>query len=586
MAKLNRKFWARAYRTPKLTRLAALTSLLLAIAIIWASNSYLTARFSETLRNESLIRAAAQTTNIQSILQRHAVLPFVLSRDPTLISALRSADYQNTTQRLVSYQNEIGAATILLADIAGQIVAASERTQLGATIRDFFYYSDALRDNGTVFVHGTPANGFNGFYYARKIEDAGKVLGVIIVSVDLQPLELAWRGSGINAVVTDSEDIVLLTTRQSWRFQPLTELLKLETEASAMRRALSLARISAAEEPYVLLDRQKFLRTETKIGFRGWRLTYFSPLDQVRVRVNAVLALEIMTLALFAALGLYLLARRVQRQSLLFRRESIELRGLNRRLSEEISERQKVEQTLQNAEQSLEQASKLAALGQMSAAVSHELNQPLAAMRTYLAGAKLLVQRKRLAEALTSFQRIDDLIERMGAITRQLKSYARKTGDDLRPLDMRVSISSSLALMAPQLKQMPVTIAKTLPKEPVMVLGDSLRLEQVIVNLLRNALDASKHRDAPQIDILLIPGETVTLAIRDNGEGIKDADQLFEPFFTTKKPGEGIGLGLAISAGIASEMGGRLVARNRREGTGAVFELQLPRLDHVRAAAE
>jgi two-component system C4-dicarboxylate transport sensor histidine kinase DctB len=199
-------------------------------------------------------------------------------------------------------------------------------------------------------------------------------------------------------------------------------------------------------------------------------------------------------------------------------------------------------------------------------------------MRTYLAGAKLLLQRNRSPEALSSFQRIDDLIERMGAITRQLKSYARKSGDELVPVDLRDSVNASLAMMSPQLSQMRVEISVTLPPDPVMVLGDKVRLEQVIVNLLRNALDAMKLEETPQLDILLVPGETVKLSVRDNGTGIENLKEMFEPFFTTKKPGDGVGLGLAISSGIAKDLGGRLLARNGRNG-GAVFEFQLPRMD-------
>ncbi|MBD3624133.1 MAG: sensor histidine kinase, partial [Rhodobacteraceae bacterium] len=83
-----------------------------------------------------------------------------------------------------------------------------------------------------------------------------------------------------------------------------------------------------------------------------------------------------------------------------------------------------------------------------------------------------------------------------------------------------------------------------------------------------------------------VQGRQVSLSVRDNGHGIKDPDALFEPFYTTKKPGEGVGLGLAISAGIAKELGGRLLARNA-EPQGAIFELRLPRADaRVAQAAE
>jgi two-component system C4-dicarboxylate transport sensor histidine kinase DctB len=258
-----------------------------------------------------------------------------------------------------------------------------------------------------------------------------------------------------------------------------------------------------------------------------------------------------------------------------FMRESAELRQLNKRLQREIAERERVQETLAVAEQTLEQSSKLAALGEMAAAVSHELNQPLAAMKTYLAGARLLLTRARPDEALSSFGRIDDLIERMGAITRQLKSYARKGAEELSPVNMGDALASSLSMMEPQLRQRQVEITRIVPDTPVEVMGDRMRIEQVMVNLLRNALDATKSERHPQVDIILSAGETATLTVRDNGPGIADKDALFEPFYTTKLPGEGVGLGLAISSGIVNDLGGRLTARDGQAG-GAVFEMSLP----------
>uniref|UniRef100_UPI00356B4FC0 sensor histidine kinase n=1 Tax=Phaeovulum sp. TaxID=2934796 RepID=UPI00356B4FC0 len=193
----------------------------------------------------------------------------------------------------------------------------------------------------------------------------------------------------------------------------------------------------------------------------------------------------------------------------------------------------------------------------------------------YLAGARLLLQRSRTEEALSSFQRIDDLIERMGAITRQLKSYARKGGEAFEEVDLRAALSSALTMMEPQLRARTVKISRSLPRRPVMVLADRIRLEQVIINLLRNALDATKSVAEPRIDLRLSAAETALLAVEDNGPGIVDLDKLFEPFWTTKKPGEGTGLGLAISSGIVKDLGGRLTARNG-EGGGAVFEVNLP----------
>ena len=213
----------------------------------------------------------------------------------------------------------------------------------------------------------------------------------------------------------------------------------------------------------------------------------------------------------------------------------------------------------------------------MSAAVSHELNQPLAARKTYLAGARVLLRRNRSEEAIISFKRIDDLIDRMGTITRQLKSYARKGQNTFSNVNMGNAIASSLSMMEPQLRQRRVLINKTLPSDPVLVLGDRLRIEQVLVNLLRNAIDATKSVRKPQVDILLTVNDMVTVTVKDNGLGIVSLEELFEPFYTTKQLGDGVGLGLAISSGIVKDLGGRLTARNTKLG-GAVFEMHLPKL--------
>ncbi|MXU65744.1 sensor histidine kinase [Oceanomicrobium pacificus] len=572
-------------RSTPLVRLSVAAAIVAAMAVLWFSNVLLTDRFTATSRNQGQLRAALYSGSIQSILQRHSVVPLILSRDSVLISALQSQDYQLTSQRLIDFQEELGAASIELLDVTGRVVAASDRHALSTNKSDQPYFTQALRESGTIFATSEPGEGAIGFHYARKVVDGLNTLGIIVVTVDLQRIEDSWRRSDVIAFVTDGSDNIILASRPSWRNQKLEDILRTE-EPNAVQRAISNRGVDGDQYNYVYIDDTPLLRNETKVGFRGWRLTYFSTLENIRARVNAVLAFEIMLMTLLAAAVVYFLSRRTARQSLLIRRESEELRALNARLSAEIEERQRVERTLEDTEQSLEQASKLAALGQMSAAVSHELNQPLAAMRTYLAGARLLIARNRSSEALSSFQRIDDLIERMGAITRQLKSYARKSNDDLQPLDLRDTVTGSLSMMTPQLSQSRVEILRRVPNSPVIVMGDAVRLEQIVVNLLRNALDATKGQDERKIEISLMAGQpNVRLTVRDNGHGLEDTDSLFEPFYTTKKPGEGIGLGLAISAGIASELGGRLIARNHPEG-GAVFELQLPLHQPTTRAAE
>ncbi|MEM8978198.1 MAG: ATP-binding protein [Pseudomonadota bacterium] len=555
-------------------RLLLITLLAIAILTVWVTNQRLTERFTETTRNRGEIRLALYSASILSELQRNSIVPQLLARDPTLISALSSKDYQQTTQRLLSFVDEIGAASLELLDIDGRIVASTVRQELGAIERDNPVFLNAIRGKDTAFTASEKETGAVDFSYSRRIDIPGETLGVIVVDVDLRKFERSWAGISDAVMVTDSTGNIVLATEPRWR--GLTEEAALERRSAptAIQRAVQ-ATADWAGAPDAYLSGEAVMRLESRIPFQGWRIVSFTTYNSIRERVNGVLAAEIMVFAILLAGAFYLLSRKSASLAGMFKRESEDLRALNERLQNEIGERQRVQANLEIAEQSLAQSSKLAALGEMSAAVSHELNQPLAAMKTYLAGARLLLGRRRPEEALSSFQRIDDLIERMGAITRQLKSYARKAGDTLVPVDMNDAVLSALSIMEPQLKQSDTLITKALPEKPVMVLADRVRLEQVIINLLRNAFDATRGLENPSIDLLLTVGETAVLAVRDNGAGIDDLDALFEPFYTTKQPGDGVGLGLAISSGIVSDLGGRLTARNGSE-SGAVFEMQLP----------
>jgi two-component system C4-dicarboxylate transport sensor histidine kinase DctB len=556
-------------------RLAAVLATLGAIAIVLVTNSWLTDRFSETTRNRAEVRLALYAGNLVSELQRTSVVPLLLSRDPELLQALESGNYTATSQRLMSFQQEIGAASILLVDRDGRTVGATNRNLLGVSHRQAPYFVEAQRTNDTIFSSGGREGGQMDFTYARALTADSRTLGVIVVEADLLKYERSWAGLTDAVLVTDSEGRVILSTEPRWRGLLLDEALAVQDAPSALSRAFQATTDWAGRPPDAYVRGQAVLRVEARVPFRGWRIVAFTALDQVRERVNTILALEIMAFAILLAAAFYLASRRAWSMTNRFRRESAELRLLNSRLQRAIAEREKVRQDLAVAEATLAQSSKLAALGEMSAAVSHELNQPLAAMKTYLAGARLLLQRKRPEEALASFQRIDDLIERMGAITRQLKSYARKGGEAFEEVDVRAALSSALAMMEPQLKARVVRITRTVPRTPVLVLADRLRLEQVLINLLRNALDATKSVAEPRIDLTVTQTDAVRMTVRDNGHGIKDLENLFEPFYTTKKPGEGVGLGLAISSGIVNDLGGRLTARNA-EGGGAAFTVELP----------
>ncbi|QIE42540.1 sensor histidine kinase [Rhodobacteraceae bacterium SC52] len=565
-------------------RLAFAALIAVALVVIGVTITVLGARRTEAIRNQAELRLTLFAGNVMSELRRSSIVPQLLARDPLLTSALESRDFSQSSQRLIEYRDELGVARLMLLDRDGRTVASSDRVDIGKEHRNEPYMVDALRADTTVFTSIFGDVGRPLFVYSRKLTRAGELLGVITVEVDLFKYERSWDGISEAVIVKDSNDVVLLTTEPRWRGKTEAAALAQEPPKNALVRALR-ARTDVFDAENSVLDGQSVMRSQARVPFQGWRIVSFSTYTPVRERVASVVALQVMAFAIMAAGLFYLTSRAAERRSLRLQRESAELRKLNLLLQREISERQKAERSLEVAEQTIAQSSKLAALGEMSAAVSHELNQPLAAMKTYLAGARLLVRRQRSEEAIVSFQRINDLIDRMAAITRQLKSYASKGGDAIGRVDLRAAVDSSLAMMQPQFRQRAIGLTVSLPDAAADVLAEQFRLEQVIVNLLRNAVDATRGRPDPQIDIILVAGDQVTLSVLDNGTGIVDLDALFEPFYTTKAAGDGVGLGLAISSSIVADLGGRLTARNRPEG-GAVFEVQLPKFGDDRIAAQ
>ncbi len=574
--------WVRPGPITWRVRLVLMALFALAVVTIWTTNALLTERFTSDTRIQAQLRLANYSRDLQSDLSINRIVPRLLAQDHSLIGALDSSDYTTSSQRLINLMDDNLVASLQLLDLDGRVVASSDRERLGENHRNAPFFVDALRSSISPFTILPREEGGFRFLHSRRVDSGQNPAGVIVAESDLRKFERAWLGTGLDAIlVMDSTGRIILATENRWRGLSEEEALALEPPQSAIERAIDWTSFT----PDAFLLGEGVMRLETSLKFQGWRMVSFTPYASVRERVNGVLALEIMGFAILLSVVFYALSRRTAFRMALFQRESAELRALNSRLQREIAERERVQETLAVTEQTLEQSSKLAALGEMSAAVSHELNQPLAAMKTYLAGARLLINRNRTDEALAAFKRIDGLIERMGAITRQLKSYARKGGETFVPVNVKDALMSSLSMMEPQLRQRQIRITQVLPDEPVIVMGDRVRVEQVIINLLRNAIDATKSVPDPEIEILLAKGETARLAVRDNGHGIEDPDLLFEPFYTTKQPGDGVGLGLAISSGIVADMGGRLTARNGQAG-GAVFDVQLPIHDTARDAAE
>ena len=260
-------------------------------------------------------------------------------------------------------------------------------------------------------------------------------------------------------------------------------------------------------------------------------------------------------------------------------------------LEREVAERIAAEAELRRAQNELIQASKLSALGQVSAGMSHELNQPLSAIRSFAENAGKLFDLGRVDEARDNLVRIAQLTERMARIMRNLRTFARREDEEIVPVNLSSVIDDSLALLDQRMTQMDVRLTRALPHTDVWVHGGPVRLQQVMVNIVANALDAMEDAASRELFIGLVEDEDhATLTVRDSGAGIPEQvlNDIFVPFFTTKEVNEGLGLGLSISYGIVTAFGGSISAGNV-PGGGAEFSIRLirtsvPETSHAGAA--
>ena len=560
-------------------KLFLLILLITTLTVLFVTNSFFTSRFSDIIKRQGQLNLIKNTDNILNELQKNSIIPQLLVYDQEITKSLISRDFSILSDRFSLFLNDVSIASISLLDKNGKLVAFSAKENFKRKVSYQRFPKNADIKLETVMTVSRENGNKFGFFYSRIIEYEGEFLGMILIEVDLQKFEQAWVENEETIIITDSEGIIILATEPSWKGLTEKQAFQIKTPENTLKRAYNAtAEWTNLKEVDTYPDTQAAIRSNGAIPLMNWKISSFTNYSSVREKVNTILAFEIFLLLFLIVFSLYLLNRKNIVRLNLFEEETFKLKELNKRLTEEIKQRKRVEKNLLAVEQTLEQHSKLAALGEMSAAISHELNQPLAAMKTYLAGASLLLKRNRPNETVTALMRIDDLIQRMGGITKQLKSFARKNTESFVPLNFNEAFLSAIAIMEPQLKQTKVKIETFIEPEPIIIMADQQRLEQVIINLLRNALDAVMEVEEPEIEMSLYKDDSAIFSIKDNGKGISNLETIFEPFQTTKDLGKGLGLGLAISSNIISEFGGTLQGKNL-SSNGAEFKITLPLFD-------
>ena len=569
----------------------------------------------ERVGNERLDLYAS---TVQAAHKRFDYLPFIVAGDQQVHQLLQGQGVpganDNVNRKLEAWQQQARATDLYLMNSRGKVVASSNwqlpHSFIGQDYHFRPYFRDAMQGKQGQFFAVGVTTGRPGLFLSRPVIVNDQVIGVAVIKIDMAELEQDWASGGENIWVADQDGVIFLASDVRWRYKSLTKLpastlnrLKAEQKYSdneVVPLPLSARKDSPQGRPIIELQQlgdgsanktksTRYLIHHRQIESLGWSLYYLSDLQPLSDSNKHVILIAGLVAALMAALGL-VVANRLRHQQQLEQRvasRTQELNQSNRQLLQEINERTKAEEELRQTHEGLIQAEKLAAIGQLSAGLVHEISQPLSAMQTFIASTRLLVERGQTDTALENINDINSMSRRVSAIVSHLKTFASKSRDNRVRVELSQVVDNALLILNSRRSKSQVKLNWSAPAKPIYVKADEIKLEQVLVNLIRNALDAIDSADLPvdneatdpagllQIELVIEEGKA-NLYIKDNGAGIdpEDLPKVFDPFFTTKDTGEGLGLGLSVSQGIARDFGGDLLASDR-PGGGTIFKLSL-----------
>lgn len=605
---------------PRLIRQLFLPPLIIALMIglgyigFWVSEYYGIRTLSDN--GERQLELHART--VESELSKYTYLPSLLELESS-VSRLLADPSQETRQTVNDYLEGLNrrsrSRAIYVMDTTGRVLATSNwrdaDSYQGEDLSFRAYFQNAVRGQPGRFYGIGSTNGEPGYYLAHGLEEHGKIIGVAVVKVRLEALEERWQRARLEAFVSDENGIIILSSDPARRLKavrPLSDDTK-ERLAHSLQyywatlnelEPLARERLNEGTEKLTFPANSEVVNDEREVSYLAqtrplsdtpWNFTLLTPLNDLR---RAAINQGILVAVAFGLVAFLLIAWNERRKVIATRlaaREALQeansqlerriaertadLRASNERLKGQIRERRQAEETLRRAQDELVQAGKLAAIGQMSTSIAHELNQPLAALRTLSGNTVRFLERGALDTASANLKTINELIDRMGRITASLRSFARR-GDDQGEANLGKAVDAAFQVLGARLDGLPLTVHRDFVSAQLQI--DQTRLEQILVNLIGNALDAMQAQPAPE---LWLDGHSsegrYRLQVRDNGHGIdpEARKHLFEPFFTTKPGEQGLGLGLTLSASLAAATGGNLAVEHPASG-GTAFVLCLP----------
>ncbi|MGL6012189.1 MAG: sensor histidine kinase, partial [Shewanella oncorhynchi] len=536
---------------------------------------------------------------LDGALSRYESIPHVLSTNPMLANVLNDQQNPDKVQELNLYLEEIQhvteASDIYLIDALGIAIAASNWQQSFSFIgKDYSfrpYYTDAISGNlGRYYAVGTSSDK-RGFYFSYPIyQQGGKgILGAIIVKVNIADIEQQSTSIAIAGqyqfLISDPEDIVFISSIDEWRLKSLTPLTQAKQYALNASKRYAERPIGELlmKPPYesgsqAMLyqlqtgtDHEQYMDIHQSMAKAGWRVHILAPIKPL---LTSLPALMLLSASIYLLLALSILFNAERRRNL--HRMQLAQSLLEQRVEERTQDLQQANNQLKDTQDELIQAAKLTVIGSLSASINHELNQPLAALRSYAQNTQTFLARDMQDKALDNIKIIIELTDRLADIVGQFKSFTRKSQGADSATDIGRCIKQALTIVQPAIDKQGVELDVQLPNGNYQVWGDKVRLQQVFVNIMSNAIVAMQQSVKRQLVIRVTSEDKFCISIQDSGPGVRESqmEKIFEPYFTTNER-HGLGLGLSISQRIIESMQGQINVANAEEG-GAIFQIILP----------
>ena len=578
------------------------------IVIYWAHYGVVE-HHTNNLRLKASESVVIYQDDLNDELARFSFLPYVVARDEHLIKW----SFNEPNKANLALENIVkasGTTHLYILDTKGTTLASSNwRSDVSFVGKNYgfrSYFLDAMSGNNGYFFGIGATSKLPGFFISTPVRNRENIIAAAVTKIDLSAIEKSWKDSGETIFVTNEDGVVVLSSESEWKYHallPLSQLQKEKIKKQKQFAGLKLDLLTGQPQKNINnidIDGTPFLYETVSIDSANWKIHYLLPKTNI-TQLTIITWAKTGSIAM-GLIAFLLLLRLIQSRWRLkiSRQESIDLRKLNDQLTIEIAQRHEMEKELLIAQKDIKRTSKLAAMGQLSASIIHELGQPLSAMKNYIASAQLPPKKGETSanNEKSILPKLDALVIRMTKISKQLKFFMRINERELQIFDIKDSLHKALELLSSDLKKDGIKLTTNYEEKSFMVRAGKVRMEQVFTNLINNARFALHESEKKLITINIETADNEALAfnllttteawkspvkkilkviIKDTGKGMSEdtLQALFDPFYTTKPSGISLGLGLTISSNIIHEFNGTLTAMNNPD-QGASFIITLP----------